>query len=294
MKNLDWDLLRQFLAVAAAGGLSGAAPDLGVSVPTLGRRMQALEQATGMRLFWRGASGYRLTDEGRALQVRARAMAQAAAPLADLIGPSGARPVLRVSAGTATMSFLCDRFDRLSAPDDPFTLALMASEERLDIARGEIDLGLRNRPAEGGNLASLRLGDLGFAPYRSRSAAPGDGWVALLPEAARHPAALWLNARPGLRITAQAGRVSVLHDLVRAGVGQGVMPCLLGDRDPQLMRAGPLIPELAETQHLVMHDDRRHLPAIRCLIARLRALYADEADLIAGHRPLRAQNATLD
>ncbi|MBB4953914.1 DNA-binding transcriptional LysR family regulator [Agrobacterium vitis] len=56
-----------FIAVAQAGGLSGAQASTGFSPATLGRRMVALEQQLGRILFDRSQSGYALTIDGHAL-----------------------------------------------------------------------------------------------------------------------------------------------------------------------------------------------------------------------------------
>ena len=61
MKKLDWDDLRFFLAVAAAGSLSAAARELGVNTTTVLRRIASLEEALQARLFERLRSGYALT-----------------------------------------------------------------------------------------------------------------------------------------------------------------------------------------------------------------------------------------
>lgn len=81
MKSINWDDLRIFLSVARAGGLSAAARQLGISVPTAGRRMLALEEATAQSLFLRSQSGYALTKEGEVLFSKARSMEAAARPL---------------------------------------------------------------------------------------------------------------------------------------------------------------------------------------------------------------------
>ncbi|CCE99729.1 hypothetical protein predicted by Glimmer/Critica (plasmid) [Sinorhizobium fredii HH103] len=53
MKVENWEDLRLFLHVAEQGGLAGAAEKTGISAPTIGRRMLALERATGRALFVR-------------------------------------------------------------------------------------------------------------------------------------------------------------------------------------------------------------------------------------------------
>ena len=50
---IDWSLLRDFLAVAETGSLSGAARRLGVSQPTLTRRIAALKERFQVELFGR-------------------------------------------------------------------------------------------------------------------------------------------------------------------------------------------------------------------------------------------------
>ncbi|HEX9522687.1 MAG TPA: LysR family transcriptional regulator, partial [Reyranella sp.] len=51
--DANWDDLRVFLTLAREGTLTTAAKALGVSHPTVSRRVQALEQQIGARLFER-------------------------------------------------------------------------------------------------------------------------------------------------------------------------------------------------------------------------------------------------
>lgn len=58
----DWSLWRSFGAVVEAGSLSAAARKLGLSQPTLGRHIEALEQDLGIALFERTLQGLKPTD----------------------------------------------------------------------------------------------------------------------------------------------------------------------------------------------------------------------------------------
>lgn len=288
-EKLTWDDLEVFFHVAESGGLSAAGRATGLSPPTVGRRMLALEQRSGQTLFLRSQSGYALTPAGRALLDRVRVMQAAAVPVHEILFAQQETPLIRLSAGTGTAQFLADKFSLLSRPGDGFRLNFVTTEAVLDIAHREVDLGIRNRPAEAGNLASRKLGTLRFAPYRSWSAGRHPetmGWVALDPSYARHPAASWLHQQ-GHTISVLATSIATIHDLVRAGAGIGVMPCMIGDCDPSLARAGPVIHALTEEQYLVMHDDDRHRPPIRRLIERIVKIYDDNAPVLAGERPMR-------
>jgi DNA-binding transcriptional LysR family regulator len=291
MKNLSWDDLQIFAHVARAGGLSGAAETLSLSAPTMGRRMLALEQATGKSLFVRSRTGYALTVTGGRCCARCRRWKRARGPsrtgspsaLTARRSASRRAPGQRVSSPTI--------FRASGRRTIRFRICFKTTEARLDIAHREIEIGIRNQPAESGNLASRRTVEVAFAPYvaRNHPDPQGSEWVSLGSDEAITRSARWLLAQDDLSICAWANTPLHTARSVRAGAGKGVMPCFTGDRDPQLMRAGPLIGELAETQYLVMHDDDRHRPEVRKAIDRLHALFRDHAELCRGDRPIGAR-----
>jgi LysR family transcriptional regulator, regulator of abg operon len=64
--------IKQFIAVADAGSIRGAARQLGVSQPALTRALQQLEEELGAQLVRRGVRGASLTNAGAAFLARAR------------------------------------------------------------------------------------------------------------------------------------------------------------------------------------------------------------------------------
>ncbi len=77
----DWALWRSFAAVVEQGSLSAAARALGLSQPTLGRHIEALEHQLGSALFERTLTGLRPNDTALRLyehvQVANKALAEA-------------------------------------------------------------------------------------------------------------------------------------------------------------------------------------------------------------------------
>ena len=67
-------LLNQFLAVAEAGTISGAATALFVTQPTLTFNMRKLEETMGVPLLTRSSRGVELTEYGETLYQNARLM----------------------------------------------------------------------------------------------------------------------------------------------------------------------------------------------------------------------------
>jgi DNA-binding transcriptional LysR family regulator len=288
MKNMNWDDVRLFIVVAKSGGLTPAAITLGSSAATIGRRMLALEKAVSRQLFVRRQSGYDLTADGVELLKRALAMQAGARPIQDWLQAEEIKPVVRVSAGTWTANFLCENFARLWSREDPFTITFKTTESRLDISHREIDIGVRSHKPEGANLAGRKTGTVAHARYCARNATTNARacWVSILPEDAHTDATKWVNVQENLHVVARASTAHTLYDLVRAGVGVGVLPCFAGDRDSKLERIGQALPELLQDQWLVMHDDDRHRPEVRIVLDRLGALLEEHALLFSGARSL--------
>ncbi|WP_349367327.1 LysR family transcriptional regulator [Salinarimonas sp.] len=265
--SIGWENLRLFLAVARAGGLSPAARATGSSPATLGRRMSALERALGRELFVRRDRGYEPTPEGRALmdelaEIEARILRLTAAPA------GGARPLVKLSAGTWTTLFLLERLDEIVGAPPDIRLRFIAAESVLDIPHREALIGLRNRrPTETG-LAGRRLGAVNFAPY----AAPGAParWIKVVADT---PSARWLDREIGADAFCEVSTPRNSLDLALAAAGVALLPTFVGDRQAGLERVGETIPELAHEQWLVTHQHDRHLPEVRRTIDRLCAIY---------------------
>src|SRR4051812_16785767 len=99
--TIPWELLRTLLAVLRDGSLSGAARSLGLTQPTVGRHVAALEALLGRPLFTRSSTGLLPTEAAQALQGHAELMEAAASALqraASGGGPGEARGTVRITA----------------------------------------------------------------------------------------------------------------------------------------------------------------------------------------------------
>ena len=81
-KSIDWTQARGFLATAEHGSLSAGARALGLTQPTLGRQVAALEAALGVVLFERVGRSLVLTPAGHEMLAHVRQMGAAADALA--------------------------------------------------------------------------------------------------------------------------------------------------------------------------------------------------------------------
>jgi DNA-binding transcriptional LysR family regulator len=97
----DWNQLRALLATVDTGSLSAAARKLGLTQPTLGRQVAALEDELGVAIFERVGRRLILTEAGQQLVGHLREMGEAAERVAmTATGQSQAiEGVVRITAG---------------------------------------------------------------------------------------------------------------------------------------------------------------------------------------------------
>jgi DNA-binding transcriptional LysR family regulator len=250
--------------------------------------MLELEQEVGRALFARSQTGYRLTSDGQALLDHLQEM-EAAARKVDAwrqAGEGGA--TVRIAAGTWIAWLLTENFAAIRMPGDAFSIALTIGETRANLSYRESDIGIRAFEPEESNLAARLLGDVAYAVYIRRNASEAeDRWVAVAEEDAISAYLRWPYRQAAGAIVATVNRPRSMPDLVRAGAGKAVLPCFVGDLDPELQRLGGELPELRHRQWIVMNNEDRHRPEIRAVTDRMTRLLKSYADLFAGKRPSR-------
>jgi len=260
----DWNDLAYFAAIARSGSLSRAAEELGVSAATLSRRMKAFEAGLERRLFHHGAEGYTLTAEGWELAEKTAGMADAARQIANWQDARQGPACVRISAGTWTALDLAEQLPEFWSPDAQWLPEFIYCDQDMDIARREIDIGIRNRRPEQPWLALQQIGWVTYAVY---AADPGvTGWIGPSWGAVVTPSMRWVEACHGAEIVTKANSPHIACALARAGIGRVVLPTFIGTRQKGLAQMSDPIPELRSAQWLVSHHDARHEPPIRAAL----------------------------
>jgi len=159
--------LEAFVAVAQRQSLTAAAPELGISVSALSRRIQTLESHLGLVLFERGAREFRLTRDGAALLEGVCASFDMLWESIAALSPSALRTPLRIGAPAGFASYwLAPRIGdfKTEAPSldvsidtDNLTLGRLGSGlHAMVLVGGENDLPSTDR-CRVHRLASLRV-----------------------------------------------------------------------------------------------------------------------------------------
>jgi len=227
--SISMDDLSLFIAVADAGGLSGAVRATGVSAPTLSRRMIALEARLGRHLFSRGARGYALSSDGRALLDKVGALRSLKA---DLAGWEDApRPLrVRITAGFWTSQVLARNIAAFWEPRATWVPEFVTTNTAIDIARRAADIGIRNRRPTQSWLAARQLNQVCYAAF-ARDAQVA-GWIAAPDDTQLSASQTWIHEHHADDIVTTCSDPRMALDLALSGVGK--VTC----RDlPRLIRA---------------------------------------------------------
>ena len=290
----NWDDLRLFLSVARAGGLARAVPMTQASAPTLSRRMMSLERALGTSLFVRRRDGYDLTIAGKELLELAETLEQGALSVERWRTAADPHPVVKIAAGAWTSTFIARHMSNLIDDNEELTIEILTGIAPADLLRREANLGLRNRRPETPGLAGRRLVRVEFAIYgeetlvRSCPEATDERrfgacrWVAFSPPGPKVPSAVWLDQQLHREARLRCSTAQAVLQAALAGIGLCVLPCFIGDAEPNLARASGIIVELGHDQWLVTHDDDRHNKQIKQVAGRLTKLIRSQEQLFNG------------
>ena len=280
----DWDLYRTFLAVLEAGSLSGAARELGIAQPTVGRHIEALEQALrGVALFTRSPGGLVPTDAALALKPHAETMAIAAEALIRTASgeAEGETGTVRITAsevaGVEILPPILTAF-RLAHPRIDIELSL--SNRPQDLLRREADIAVRMmRPTQDALLArrigEVRVGIFAHRAYIDRHGAPemitdpGHTAIGYDRDSLMSAAIAAINAPVG-RDFFNLRSDSDLAQLAFLRAGFGISGCQMGiaRRDPNLVRVLPQVSFGLEVW-VVMHEDLKSSRRMRAMFDHL-------------------------
>lgn len=275
--SFDWNQVRAFLATVEEGSLSAAARALNQSQPTVGRQVAALEEDLGVVLFQRVGKSLVLTRAGMELVDHVRAMADAASRI-SLAATGQSQTVegrVRITASDTTACWTLPSILltlRDLAPG--IAVDVIASNKIRDLRRREADIAVRHvRPTQPDLIARrLRLDEARFyatPAYFERHGRPTtmeefDKGVFVGFESAE--AMLPYMRDMGLPLVAENFHWVVdsgiaYLEMVRLGLGCGVLTSNLAERVPELEVVMPDLPPVPiETwlaTHRELHSSRR-------------------------------------
>ena len=295
--SIDWNDLRVFLAVFRAGSLRGAARRLQLNHATVNRRLRALEAGFGARLFDRSRDGFVPTQAGDDLLAHAeRVEDELAQAQQNIEGRDGALSgELKVSLPYAILrGFLAPDLCRFSKCHPGITLDLELTDRFSDLGRLEADVSIRMAYGVSEDVVGRRLIQYAKSIYAAAAlgaeasslAAPTEqsrswiGWQGGDGENA------WVRETPFPDLPARHNMAShaLQLELARAGLGLTMLPCFLGDQDPDLVRVPGAVAIADRSIWLLLRPDLRKTARVRAFVDFIAAAILSHRSLLEGRR----------
>lgn len=284
MHQGNWDNLRIFLSVTRSGSIRAAAKALGITHATVSRRLKVLEDELGNPLFERKREGQCLTQLGQRILPLAESVEEHFSEIDRLAfsADTGLAGTIKLSLCESLYSGLLhthiqdfmQRYPRIE-------LDLIATKSLINLAQREADVVIRitrNPPetAYGRKMADSPLALYASKPYLTRRPIE-DRWISLDYPPARKPI---LPAT----VVARASSPNLAAQLIRSGRGMGLLPCYLGDTDPELERV-PEVELIHDMQIWVLtHEDIKINPRVRALMDHLYQVFDECRPIIEGKK----------
>jgi DNA-binding transcriptional LysR family regulator len=274
---MDWSDVRIFLGVVRSRSLGEAARSLGLSHPTIGRRIKALEEEARQPLFRRTKDGLLLTDAGDSVLKLAESMENSALTMERRLAGSqeSLEGILRISSADWFAGYvLASVFVELADLHPAVVPEVIASYRLLDLSRRDADVAFRIVPFSEPEIVQRRLMTMPYAVYCTPDVAdalngnPSSVGLILMNTAQAHfPDVAWLLERyPDSRRKFTSTSRSVQAQMCRHGLGLAVLPRPLGDAVPGLQRIDSVEAPPSRDIWVGYHQDLRHMDRLRAFL----------------------------
>ena len=264
---MDWDKLRVFHAVAAAGSFTRAGEALALSQSAVSRQISALEDELKTPLFHRHARGLLLTEQGETLKTTVNEVMGKLESVRFSLGEQKSKPrgELRITTtvGIGT-SWLVPRLGAFLDLYPDVQLSVILTDDELDLSMREADVALRMREPAQLDLVRRRLFIVHYHLYASKDYIARHGAPETIDDLDRHrilgygvTGAAFLNRlNAGLMLGRDAknprtpamfvNSITALRFAVDSGAGIAVLPDYIIEPDSDLVRLLPddTMPEL--------------------------------------------------
>lgn len=277
--SLDWGHYRTFLAILKEGSQSGAARALGLTQPTVGRHLDALEQAAGKPLFLRSYQGLLPTETALGMRSYAETMAASAAALSRAASgdPETVEGTVRISVSEVIgIEVLPGMLAELQEHHPRLAIELSLSDAVEDLLKQQADIAVRMVEPTQGALVSRRIGGIPIGMFAHRRYLERHGMPETLDDLPSHRLIGFdrqfayvrevLKKHPELadiRFDFRTDSNVAQLAMIRAGGGIGMCQVRLAARDPDLVRLFGDQIEFQLMTWLVMHEHLKTAPRCR-------------------------------
>lgn len=288
--SFDWNQARAFLATAEEGSLSAAARALGLTQPTLGRQVAALEEDLGVTLFERAGRSLILTQSGLELLDHVRTMGDAASRFS--LTASGQSQTIEgqvciTASDSLSAYWLPAVLQKLRKAAPGIEVEIVASNAIRDLKHREADIAIRHvRPDQPDLIAKLVRGSTGhlyastaYLDRYGRPNSPDDLSDADFIGFEHAERILPILNGMGLSLTREnfklvSANTVVIWEMVKQGLGIGAMMKEIAELTPDVERVLPALEPIPIPIWLVTHRELHTSRRIRLVFDLLADAFA--------------------
>ncbi|HET8904920.1 MAG TPA: LysR family transcriptional regulator [Saccharospirillum sp.] len=287
---MDWNALKVFLAIEQAGTLAGAARTLGVNHSTVFRRLNALEESLGARLFERLPGGYVPTPLGEEMRDIANRVDGAFSDMERRIAGRDVQPSgkVRITApNNLAYRYLPGYLADFTRDYPDIRVELLVSNLEVNMNSRQADIAVRVTEAPPEHLIGRQVRSIGWSVYGSQAYQQEYGFPANISALRDHrligassgmqhlPAFVWAERTLTDCVVARSDDLVAMAALAQSGHGLALLPD--DQQRPELIALFPLPAGKTSNLWLLTHPDLRQVERIRLVMRHLAEAFAQDS-----------------
>jgi DNA-binding transcriptional LysR family regulator len=289
MRSQNWDDLRFFLALCREGSATGAGRSLEVNHTTVARRIRALEDNLGTRLFDHSRNGYEMTQAAEDMYEHARRMEEIIQAIdRDVFGQDTELkgPLKLTVAHDVAERLVVHSLGEFHDAYPCIDLDILTTTGLVDLAAREADIALRltDKPPDyliGREVLPMRHGVYGSPNYLN--ALDGQATVILFRGNEKQPE--WVRQHfPDADVAMRVDDVGTMSLAVANGMGLARMPCYVGDAEPSIRRLDLELNPSTWGIWILSHVDLRSTARVRVAREFLIDVIEKQRELVLGEQ----------
>lgn len=289
MHNKNWDDLRFFLALCREGSATGAGRSLEVNHTTVARRIRALEDNLGTRLFDHSSNGYEMTQAAEDMYEHARRMEEITQAIdRDVFGQDAELkgPLKLTVAHDVAERLVMPRLREFHDAYPGIDLDILTTTGLVDLAAREADIALRltAKPPDyliGREILPMRHGVYGSPNYLKAL----DGQAKVIVFRGNEEQPEWVRQHfPEADVAMRVDDVGTMSLAVANGMGLARMPCYVGDTEPSIRRLDLKLTASTWGIWILSHVDLRSSARVRVAREFLIDVIEKQRELVLGEQ----------
>ena len=275
----DWDDYRFFLSIAEHGTLKSTATALKVNLSTVLRRINMLEKKMGARLFDRSHDGFILTPAGNIMKEHAETMQHSVIELMrkvkDIDHQFGG-VIKLATTDSLFQNWLGPLIKEFREKYSDINFEFLVSPKNINLVKYEADIAISVGNIRPDYMVGRKLMDVQYrfyglaslygdkAPITSKEQLESLTIMHMNADFTHQPFYKWHKQNiPNSGAFDSADHFTVIHQMIRLGLGVGLLPHYLGDSDTELEVLFTLPDKANKELWILTHPDLRNVSRIR-------------------------------